>query len=215
MYKYLPSRWLHSPSVTTTVRCPAGLSEPSGSFYELDVFPPNLNMFSNPGDKVWSLFGIYRHSKIARPVISRLLLTSVTVLFLSCEVKIAPKPLASFSVGNNHCAVPCEIAFTNTSLRASSYHWDFGDGTTSSEINPRHTFSSARQYQVRLIARSEGGSSGATKSVNTIAAASSLEVVTSNGEYAMADSPEPAQSKVISENSKEGTTDYLKTSLKY
>jgi len=30
------------------------------------------------------------------------------------------------------------------------YFWDFGDGTTSSEYNPEHTFEDAGQYKVRV-----------------------------------------------------------------
>jgi PKD domain/Secretion system C-terminal sorting domain len=33
-----------------------------------------------------------------------------------------------------------EVAFTGTTAGATSYHWDFGDGSTSSEENPTHTY---------------------------------------------------------------------------
>src|SRR5690606_30003610 len=31
-----------------------------------------------------------------------------------------------------------EFVFTNTSQNASNYHWDFGDGSTSTEMHPTH-----------------------------------------------------------------------------
>lgn len=42
--------------------------------------------------------------------------------------------------------------FTNTSLHAFEYHWNFGDGNTSSEENPVHTYASEGDYEVILTA---------------------------------------------------------------
>lgn len=45
------------------------------------------------------------------------------------------------------------ISFTNNSLNATMYTWDFGDHTNSSEINPEHIYpSEANEYTVSLIA---------------------------------------------------------------
>jgi len=45
------------------------------------------------------------------------------------------------------------IRFTNTSLGgATSYLWDFSDGTTSTETNPVHTFATDATYNVALTA---------------------------------------------------------------
>lgn len=44
------------------------------------------------------------------------------------------------------------ISFQNQSTGASFYVWDFGDGNTSSAINPTHTYSDYGVYDVRLIA---------------------------------------------------------------
>jgi len=46
------------------------------------------------------------------------------------------------------------VAFTNTSTDANddivSYSWDFGDGSTSTEMNPSHVFAAAGTYTVAL-----------------------------------------------------------------
>ena len=48
------------------------------------------------------------------------------------------------------CA-PYTVDFINTG-RGDSFHWDFGDGDTSTQRNPQHTFTEPGQYDVRLIA---------------------------------------------------------------
>ncbi|GAA4450152.1 Ig-like domain-containing protein [Nibrella saemangeumensis] len=74
-------------------------------------------------------------------------------------------PTASFTVQNNNCAVPCEVSFTSTAQNVSSYRWDFGDGQTSSDANPKHTYTQAGTYSIKLIAKGEGGNVGSTQSV--------------------------------------------------
>lgn len=41
--------------------------------------------------------------------------------------------------------------FTNTSVGGSSYKWLFGDGATSTEANPTHTYATSTSYPVTLI----------------------------------------------------------------
>jgi len=57
-------------------------------------------------------------------------------------------PKASFS----YVADKQTVTFTNTSSNASSYSWDFGDNTTSTEVNPVHTFPAEGTYTVTLTA---------------------------------------------------------------
>ncbi len=58
-------------------------------------------------------------------------------------------------VSGNH---PVEVTFSDLSVcRINSWNWDFGDGTTSSEQNPTHTYTTPGQYTVRLtVASAEG-----------------------------------------------------------
>ena len=42
------------------------------------------------------------------------------------------------------------VEFTNTSSKTGQVTWDFGDGTTSTEMNPSHKFDKAGIYQVTL-----------------------------------------------------------------
>lgn len=50
-----------------------------------------------------------------------------------------------------------QIAFTDLSLDADSWDWDFGDGNTSTVQNPIHTYSNAGVYPVRQVASTNFG----------------------------------------------------------
>lgn len=51
----------------------------------------------------------------------------------------------NFSFGQTN-----QIQFTNSSLNATGYEWQFGDGSTSIEAAPLHTYASAGNYLVTL-----------------------------------------------------------------
>ncbi|RMG25381.1 MAG: PKD domain-containing protein, partial [Bacteroidetes bacterium] len=68
-------------------------------------------------------------------------------------VDIQP-PIARFSMsGSIGCQLPFEVIFTDESIGADSWEWDFGDGATSTEQNPRHTYTQAGSYVVTLRVR--------------------------------------------------------------
>lgn len=79
--------------------------------------------------------------------------------FDSVEHKIytSKNPVASISKTSDSACGPVSIQFTNTSVRAQTNSWQFGDGTTSSSKNPTHLFApSAFQdttYTTRLIVK--------------------------------------------------------------
>jgi gliding motility-associated-like protein len=59
---------------------------------------------------------------------------------------------AGFSyIINGGCSFPTVVNFTNSSIGAVTYKWDFGDGTTSFIPNPVHNYGSAGGYDVKLI----------------------------------------------------------------
>ncbi|MCQ2286961.1 MAG: PKD domain-containing protein [Bacteroidales bacterium] len=53
------------------------------------------------------------------------------------------------------------VDFTNTSSNATSYKWDFGDGTTSTSTNPSHTYASVGTKHVVMYAYNGDKSSSA------------------------------------------------------
>lgn len=50
------------------------------------------------------------------------------------------------------CAAPLTVQFSNNSSNASSFTWDFGDGTSSTSLSPSHTYNANGSYNVSLIA---------------------------------------------------------------
>lgn len=64
-------------------------------------------------------------------------------------------PVAEFASVPVGC-VPYTINFNNTG-RGDNYYWDFGDGTTSTQRAPSHTYDSAGLYTVQLIATKANG----------------------------------------------------------
>lgn len=50
----------------------------------------------------------------------------------------------------NNAKAPCQVTFTNQSLNAAGYYWDFGNGKTSTEANPVVSFDTPGQYTVTL-----------------------------------------------------------------
>jgi PKD repeat protein len=83
------------------------------------------------------------------------------------EITILVNPLAvsEFTFAENNL----EINFSNNSLNASDYLWDFGDYNSSIDINPVHTYSASGNYNVTLTSsNSECRDSTITKSVTAI-----------------------------------------------
>lgn len=60
--------------------------------------------------------------------------------------------IASFTASPaTSCSAPTTVQFTNTSVTAGTYLWNFGDGGTSTAINPTHTYNALGNYTVTLI----------------------------------------------------------------
>ncbi len=80
---------------------------------------------------------------------------------VSKNIYIVSPPVASFTGTNlNSCKAPLTASFTNTSTGATSWSWDFGDGTTSNLQNPPpHTYTHIGNFPVTLNASSAGGCS--------------------------------------------------------
>ena len=85
-----------------------------------------------------------------------------------------PAVIADFNIPNTVCA-PIDLAFNNTSQSISpntSYHWDFGDGYTSTLEFPTHHYSQSGVYTIQLVVQDYGScnfADTATKQVVVLA----------------------------------------------
>jgi hypothetical protein len=83
-----------------------------------------------------------------------LLLPILAIILLGSHCKPEPPEITPcFTVVEDTFRDPREpLEFVNCSEGADSYFWQFGDGTTSTEVSPAHTFAQVGTYDVRLTA---------------------------------------------------------------
>ncbi|MDW7733589.1 MAG: PKD domain-containing protein, partial [Methanolobus sp.] len=79
-------------------------------------------------------------------------------------ITAAIAPVSSFTADVTSGAVPLSVNFTDQSTNSpTSWFWDFGDGTNSTDQNPTHTYSAVGAYTVTLNATNVGGSNVSTQ----------------------------------------------------
>ncbi|MFI5218329.1 MAG: PKD domain-containing protein [Bacteroidia bacterium] len=66
-------------------------------------------------------------------------------------------PVASFSVSSSQGCEPLQVQFSNTSVNAGNYFWNFGDGDTASVFEPVHNYLSPGNYIVSLLTNDSSG----------------------------------------------------------
>lgn len=61
------------------------------------------------------------------------------------------EPMACFDASPTTISAGQSVSFTSTcSMDAHHYEWDFGDGGTSTDASPSHTYNTAGSYTVKL-----------------------------------------------------------------
>lgn len=128
----------------------------------------------NPGDATSWNFGNGTSSSLPNPpavtytnssntIDSTYTITLVITAANGCEDSITqnmvvyPIPLASFSSNDDTVCNNTTIIFSNASIGASIYNWNFGDAGTSTLMNPTHTYTSPANVNVQLIASTAFG----------------------------------------------------------
>ena len=87
-----------------------------------------------------------------KSILFTLLLYLVILSMPACQDDDTTPTTAGFEVSNEQLWANCPIEFINTSLGATSYIWDFGDGNTATEENPTHHYANPGTYTVTLTA---------------------------------------------------------------
>lgn len=82
-------------------------------------------------------------------------------------------PVSNFSTNTTSGDAPLSIQFTDLSQNATGWNWDFGDGATSTDQSPMHTYSTAGTYTANLTVSNANGASSQTTKINVKESSSS------------------------------------------
>jgi len=101
---------------------------------------------------VWA-YGRYRESDIYMGTISE-------------EEPKPILPVANFSSNVSEGYAPLSVQFTGLSQNVIAWNWNFGDGGTSTDQSPMHTFSAAGIYTVNLTVSNSNGTDSKLATIN-------------------------------------------------
>ncbi|WHZ08104.1 MAG: hypothetical protein OJF59_001857 [Cytophagales bacterium] len=120
--------------------------------YQWDFGDGNTSTASNP-THAYTNFGTYSVSLSASNTTGQVVTTAKTQI-----IQVYPRPFANFIARPNVLYIPGGVLTTlNMSRYASGYSWDFGDGSTSIEASPEHTYKTDGTFTLTLIASNEHG----------------------------------------------------------
>ena len=92
-------------------------------------------------------------------------LVALTGLVTGC----AEPPVASFTTDKTNVVSDEPIRFTNESTgEITSWFWDFGDGSTSTEEDPSHAYAEAGHYTISLTVSNRAGSDTDTLAITVL-----------------------------------------------
>jgi PKD repeat protein len=92
-------------------------------------------------------------------LIAGMMVAMMAMVFVACEGDPSPndQTVAKFSVTGYENPLPATLYFINTSSKATSFMWYFGDGTTSTDANPTHVYNNIGTYFIKLVATGPSG----------------------------------------------------------
>jgi gliding motility-associated-like protein len=144
---------------------------PASGCSPLTVTFTNLSQFADPTSYFWEFGTNQGTSRSVNPTYTynepglysvSLSATNVmgdTVKIIKSNIiEVLPRPMAQFAIKPVLVYIPGGKVYTdNQSFAAFSYVWDFGDGQTSTEFEPVHTYTTEGNYDITLIATSSAG----------------------------------------------------------
>ncbi|RTL60297.1 MAG: PKD domain-containing protein [Sphingobacteriales bacterium] len=85
------------------------------------------------------------------------------------QVAVISNPVPAFSAPQtSSCSAPFTVNFQDATPGAAQWLWDFGDGVTSTQQNPLHTYTTFGQFTVTLTVTNSIGCKGTTTKANYI-----------------------------------------------
>jgi PKD repeat protein len=102
---------------------------------------------------------------------------------IAISVTAPAGPTVAISANVTSGAAPLDVGFQSTvtgGITPYAYHWNFGDGTSSTATNPSHTFSTAGNFTAKLTVTDSTGQTGsATLAIRVSSAGTPLAVTAS------------------------------------
>jgi len=130
----------------------------------------NANLLQTPWWKLYA--GIKMAAGVKIEILDKFLLDFSVSDLINIEQQIAQAsslpgltPVAAFTANPTSGTAPLAVNYTDQSANnPTSWAWDFGDGTTSTQQNPAKTYQNAGNYTVKLTATNSHGSDTHIKS---------------------------------------------------
>jgi len=123
-----------------------------GDWFDILADIEAVSQVSNPADTTYYQSDVLHLKSAAEPFVAAAFLSAYTTLMARPWAKFTATPINGTSVN---------AAFTNASVGASSYAWDFENNgsTDSTATNPTNNYTVAANYAPKLTATAAGGSS--------------------------------------------------------
>ncbi|MBX2917092.1 MAG: PKD domain-containing protein [Cyclobacteriaceae bacterium] len=155
--------------------------DPPAGCMPLTVRFTNLSQFADPNSYLWD-FGDGTTSRMGSPThtyyqpgiysvsLSATNITGQTVTESKASIiEVFPLPRADFEIKPLLVYIPGGIMYTdNRSFDASTYLWDFGDGTTTTAFEPEHRFQDEGYYTIKLTAYNQFNCADSTIRENAV-----------------------------------------------
>jgi gliding motility-associated-like protein len=133
------------------------LSSGDPKYWDWDFGNGQLSNLQNPGI-TFSQPGTYTVKLVVRNS------SGANGITKEAYITVFPSPVVSFAANITTACLPAAIDFTGNATTAegtiSGYQWNFGDGATSIDQNPEHSYTDPGYYNVYLQATSSNGCVG-------------------------------------------------------
>ncbi|MEJ2004464.1 MAG: PKD domain-containing protein [Cyclobacteriaceae bacterium] len=145
--------------------------DPANGCAPLTVQFTNLSEYADPDSYFWDFGDGFGTSRSENPVytytqpglytvsLSASNVTGDTITETKVEIiEVFSRPIADFTIKSSVLYLPDDIMYIrNDSRFASRYEWDFGDGNTSTEPQPKHQYTEEGFYDITLTAYNDQG----------------------------------------------------------
>ena len=101
----------------------------------------------------------------------------IAVVLTSCK---KDPPVSSFT----YVATGLSVAFTSTSTNSDTYLWEFGDGQSSTEMNPVHKYVGGGDNEVKLTVTGKGGTDYKRVTITVVVSLADVKDMLSGGSAA-------------------------------